>query len=265
MDKAVVVINHFYNEQFLMPYWLDHYLRIADHIVMLDYDSNDNSSEIINTLGQGKCEVRNMGSRFDSREVELAIQQVEKEFPDAWKATVNTTEFLVCPFLRELLRKTPHRAIEFSNYIMVDMKEDSPLDSSKPLLLQRPYGYKDVGRDRGGNRYLHSGRPDEIGDGKSVYGLGRDTCTLPIAKPVGYFLAWWGFSPWPQSIPRKLQMQQRLSDTDKNKGYGRQHTGPDYSPLTIEELWKRYYWHRDKALDLMEDPMKAEAIKRFYD
>jgi len=44
------VICHFYNEEFLLPWWLNHHRSIFDHGIMINYHSTDRSVEIIREL-----------------------------------------------------------------------------------------------------------------------------------------------------------------------------------------------------------------------
>src|SRR6516164_5807036 len=46
----LTLISHFWNEEFLLPYWLRHHLPLFDHGVLIDYTSTDRSVEIIHEL-----------------------------------------------------------------------------------------------------------------------------------------------------------------------------------------------------------------------
>ena len=43
----ITVISHFFNEEYLLPFWLEHHSKIFDHGIMIDYCSTDRSVEII--------------------------------------------------------------------------------------------------------------------------------------------------------------------------------------------------------------------------
>ena len=45
-----IIFSHFYNEEFLLPFWLQHHKKIFDHGVLFDYDSSELSSEAKLTL-----------------------------------------------------------------------------------------------------------------------------------------------------------------------------------------------------------------------
>ena len=44
------VITHFYNEEYLLPWWLNHHKKYFDHGIMIDYGSTDKSVEIIKEI-----------------------------------------------------------------------------------------------------------------------------------------------------------------------------------------------------------------------
>jgi hypothetical protein len=59
-----------------------------------------------------------------------------------------------------------------------------------------------------------------------AYTLGRhDTAHQDIKLyPNGAVLAWFGFAPWTAELrKRKLQIQNRIPDSDKRNGFGAQH------------------------------------------
>src|SRR4051812_48551649 len=99
----LTVISHFWNEEFLLPYWLKHHYPLFDHGVLIDYASTDRSAEIIHELAP-QWEVRSSANVwFDARDVDAEVMAVEREF-NGWKVALNTTEFLLCPDLRLFVR-----------------------------------------------------------------------------------------------------------------------------------------------------------------
>ena len=43
----LTVISGIYNEEYLLPFWLEHHRKIFDHGVIVDWHSTDRSLEII--------------------------------------------------------------------------------------------------------------------------------------------------------------------------------------------------------------------------
>jgi glycosyltransferase involved in cell wall biosynthesis len=44
--SKVTLISHIYNEEYLLPSWLEHHKNMVDEIVIVDYNSTDSSLEI---------------------------------------------------------------------------------------------------------------------------------------------------------------------------------------------------------------------------
>ena len=44
------VIAHFYNEEFMMEWWLNHHLNLFDHGILINHKSTDRSVEIIRDI-----------------------------------------------------------------------------------------------------------------------------------------------------------------------------------------------------------------------
>lgn len=44
------VLCHFYNEEWLLPWWLNHHKQFFDHGIMINYQSTDRSAEIIKEI-----------------------------------------------------------------------------------------------------------------------------------------------------------------------------------------------------------------------
>ena len=79
----LTLISHFWNEEFLLPYWLRHHYPLFDHGVLLDYASTDQSVEIIRALAP-RWEVRPSRNQwFDARDADAEVMEVEREFAEA--------------------------------------------------------------------------------------------------------------------------------------------------------------------------------------
>ena len=46
----LTIISHFYNEEYLLPFWLNHHKKYFTNAIMIDYDSTDNSVDIIKKI-----------------------------------------------------------------------------------------------------------------------------------------------------------------------------------------------------------------------
>ena len=66
-----VVISHFFNEAYLLPWWLEHHRQIFDHGVLIDWSSTDGSADICRQLAPGWEVVRLRACAFRGDPVRL--------------------------------------------------------------------------------------------------------------------------------------------------------------------------------------------------
>lgn len=242
-----IVISHFFNEAYLLPWWLAHHREMFDHGVLIDWHSTDGSADICRQLVPGWEVVSSQHERFAAILCDFEVMQHEARFPGAWKIALNTTEFLVAPNLGAMEKAVEHHnltAIRFPGAIMIDAAPETPPDPDLPLTAQKQCGvWEDAfdfkahaipgltfpTRSRIHHRYT-------VG----AYMPGRHGSHLPgqIASKRDLGAIWWyGFSPWTQAFKdRKLQIATRRDDFDKRHGFGAQHDG---SALELEARWRK--------------------------
>ena len=147
------VISHFYNEEFLLPWWLKHHKHIFDHGIMIDYQSTDRSIEIIREICPTWDIIPSRNPHFNGNDIDAEVMDIEKTL-DGWRMALNITEFLYGN--TDHLTDTPEPTqYLISNYVFVDMedtaKHPSELTYDRPLHEQRYWGFddKDTNLDRG--------------------------------------------------------------------------------------------------------------------
>jgi hypothetical protein len=238
----LTLISHFWNEEFLLPYWLRHHYPLFDHGVLIDYASTDRSVEIIRELAPG-WEVRpSVNTWFDAREIDKEVMAVEREFP-GWKMVLNTTEFVLCHdlalYVRWMERYRPDVAGVWAfDLVMVDpLAERDKEVTAAPLHWQKRWGYHSGGMR---TRLLH-----RCPDGR--YDTGRHS-TAQVAKVLddSLFLLWFSWCPIRYITGRKLQIQQRIPARDRADGLGKQHL---VSPEGLESVYRQ---EAGRAYDLWE-------------
>jgi hypothetical protein len=242
-----IVISHFFNEAYLLPWWLRHHREIFDHGVLIDWHSTDGSADICRELAPGWELVRSQHERFAAILCDFEVMQHEARFPAAWKIALNATEFLVAPGLAMMeaaIEQHQLTAIRFPGAIMVDA---APQDEPRPelsLVAQKCCGiWEDAfdfkahaipgltfpTRSRIHHRYA-------VG----AYAPGRHASHLPgqcASKRELGAIWWYGFSPWTQAFKaRKLQIAGRRADFDRKHGFGAQHDG---SAAELERRWQK--------------------------
>ncbi|AUN29394.1 glycosyltransferase family 2 protein [Niveispirillum cyanobacteriorum] len=215
------LISHFYNEEYLLPWWLKHHVEMFDQGILIDYSSTDNSIDICRTLAPHWRVVRSRNIQFDAIAIDFEVQQYEAGLP-GWKLVLNTTEFLVgvnFPHLEELIKQQQLTGCYFESAVMVDPFPDQVPVHHLPLVEQKFHGYMNTDPANNHGRLYHRGM---IG----AYMPGRHQSHLPhLAKANGLgTVFWYSMSPWCEPFQRrKLQIKTRLSDHDQRANWGNHH------------------------------------------
>ena len=207
------IISHFYNEEYLLPWWLEHHKKYFNHGIMIDYASTDNSVSIIRQICPDWTVISSRNKFFDAKLIDDEVMDIES-IVSGWKTCLNTTEFLVGEY--SMMNNTPEQEITVPCLIMVDEEPIIQPTYSKPLIDQKFYGIHYHGRDP------LARRPRLIHNKKRVqYPLGRHFDNFNTDKLK---VLWYGWSPFnKKTLNRKLQIQNRIPESDKARGFGSQH------------------------------------------
>jgi len=223
MQKTV--ISHFYNEEYLLPWWLNHHKAIFDHGIMIDYASTDRSINIIRELCPSWQIVPSRNAEFDAYECDKEVSDYEGIIK-GWRMALNVTEFLYGNY-NHLNDSNEDQQIIVGNFVFTDMEDDKlgpvDLDHNVPLHQQRYWGYHHL-EDAGGNRSGRSVRRQN----RSLQNYPMDYMLHPgrhfghVAATVDdlvIFYYGWAFAN-EQGLARKTQIQNRMSkfDIDRNSG-----------------------------------------------
>lgn len=233
------VISHFFNEEYLLQWWMPHHVKMFDHGIMIDYASTDRSLEIIRHFAPN-WEIRSSRNEYCSAVVcDAEVMDIEDSIK-GWKLSINTTEFLhgnLGQFVWNLNAKKSDAAT-IKAAIMVDpphLRDVQP-DPNVSLIQQRHYGLRDCiplatdSYEKRRNRLVH-----RHSNGKYRTGRHESDHQGVAQLPNGLMILWYGFAPWtPETRARKLQIQTRIPDFDKRAGNGRQHFVDE---ARLEEIW----------------------------
>jgi len=205
----MVIISNFYNESYMLPWWLKHNKIYFEHGVLFDYHSTDDSAKIIKKICP-TWEIRTTKTKaWDPLEEDNEMMEAEKEF-GGYKMILTMTEFLVGnPKLREELTcfKIPTKR-------MVDVTTEYPPVYKHPLMEQKPDGYM---AKINKYRYLHN-YPDGgyEGAGRHKTRHKRTPCDLVVWK--------YAYCPWTEEfIQRRLQFKKNMSKAHLEGNWGKQH------------------------------------------
>ncbi len=207
------VICHFYNEEWLLPWWLKHHKHIFDHGIMIDYASTDRSCEIIREICPS-WEIRPSRNKyFNGWDIDNEVMDIEKTL-DGWRMALNVTEFLYGNTDHLDDDPTP-RQYFISNNVFVDMEniEKGPIELShdRPLHQQRYWGYHDTGKGDfffwgRFNRSIHN-------HGNIKYTAGRHFLeTTHSFEDLVIFYYGWADINEQHGLARKLQIAPKINE-----------------------------------------------------
>lgn len=142
MMTRKTVLCHFYNEEWLLPFWLKHHRDIFDHGIMINYASTDRSVEIIKEWCPTWQIVDSRNPNFDPGGVDSEVIDYEKSL-EGWRCCLNLPEFLIGNYDR-LNDVTENTQIFAEQWMFIDMeRREEPyyLMIDAPLYKQRWWGY----------------------------------------------------------------------------------------------------------------------------
>lgn len=135
------VLCHFYNEEYLLPWWLQHHKKIFDHGIMIDYGSTDRSRNIIKAICPNWQIVDSRNQYFDSDAVDREVEDYER-YLTGWRICLNVTEFLYGNYNRLITNTNAEVTYYLNNFVFIDL-DKTELSHVFPLHEQVTKGYKE--------------------------------------------------------------------------------------------------------------------------
>lgn len=224
------IISHVYNEEYLIPWWLEHHKKIFNHGIIIDYDSTDRTVDLVREICPDWLVVKSRNKWFGAIEVDNEVMIIEKMIR-GWKLSLNVTEFFVHndAFITEMDLKDQ---IYLSSITMIDTPEQFMTypDQNTPLIDQRYHGIPILGvpvLDRAHHaRSMHKidvqypgGRHYPI----SSFGW-HDAPKVECYPTDNAKILWYGYCPMnDHTLKRKCQIKHRIPQSDIEKGAGYHH------------------------------------------
>ena len=226
MQKTVV--THFFNEEYLLPWWLEHHKKYFDHGIMIDYNSTDSSVEVIKKICPTWTVVKSRNEYFDAKLCDDEVIDLESTV-SGWKMCLNVTEFLVGDY--SILDNTLNANHILPCCVMVDNTPDTIPLVTQSLITQKTNGmhYLEGASKIRRSRIIHSRR-------LYIYPLGRHFDQAHTTDKL--VVLWYGFSPYnTEAVKRKLQIQTKIPASDFANGFGTQHKTNEEA---LNKIYKEY-------------------------
>ena len=217
MTKTTLLTN-VYNEEYLLPFWLNHHKDMFDEIIVVDYNSTDKSLEICKSICPNCKIITTRNSHFDAVQIDVEFMDIENNI-DGIKIVLNTTEFLFCETsVKDLFKDADGTKVSYgikavSPYSLNNYNIENGYELLSNLLNDDVVYHL----DRIGERYIHNYPNGE-------YGVGRHTTRNPTTIIDKAHIVWFGYYPFNENlIKRKLQIKDNYPTSDKEKGFGTHH------------------------------------------
>jgi len=249
------VISHFYNEEYLLPWWLDHHRKIFDHGIMIDYSSTDRSREIIKKM----CPNWEI---IDSRNQWFCVYGVDNEINDVqsalsgWRMALTVTEFLVGDLCKIFSVNTIDQKIKIPISYFFDWNPDGRLNRDIPLWEQLSIAYDPqyvMGNRDMSARLLHNCY-DHYPPGRH-YLLDN---TVPLAGVFKYS----DCISSPDMFARRVQNQHRIPIEQKTTWAGWQHHNFGKG-ITLEFLKAMNLKYQQGSQDLSQGIKRLTQYKMY--
>lgn len=271
------VILHIKNEEYMLPWWLNHHKTKFDHGIIIDYNSTDRSVEIIKQITPNWLISQSRYRSFDARQCDEEVmdheRQIQNSYPGSWMLTLTISEFLIGNTKRLFRETQPIQKIILCD-TMVDSVENYMVepDPNKSLIEQRFHGiiqpYEESNKHHHERHYmfdlakkeniLHPFRRMRSMHNYCVNyikmtGYGRHFWNTPVDD---FLILWYGFSPYTEpQIQRKLAIQYSMTEGDKRAGRGSHHI------TNREELQRKFDWYTKYSINLKEKIDRVENME----
>jgi len=213
------ILCHFYNEEYMLPWFLAHHKKIFDHGVMIDYHSTDKSVEIIKKICPSWDIITSKNFNFQADKIDEEVFEIENSI-EGWKICLNATEQLIGNY--SLLTDKPQQLL-IPSIFFVDCDREIEVNYEMPLYNQKTYGFTF-------ENYFIERRARSLHNiyvkyptypTRECMGPGRHFNMYNTKELAIFYYGWCPFNR--QQLKRKLQIQTQIPEIDRQRGWGSHH------------------------------------------
>jgi 5'(3')-deoxyribonucleotidase len=260
MEHRATIITNIFNEEYLLPFWLDYHRRIFDHGIVIDYDSTDRSIEIIRSMCP-TWEIRRTKHivegkpLFETVRISEECREVEQSITSGYKIYLNTTEWLMLTKpLHELIDSTlQNKCYPLHVYLpLYSAEEFYPKNTEEFIenfnhsivkakyvrgfrfIFNRDHGHYDLGRHF---TYIPSDMPPDLDSYHSM-------------RDIGMCVFWCGYYPINEMIwNRKLAIKNNMNHAIEYQPQFNRNTSVQhfYSLEQMKEEYAEYLSHPNRV------------------
>lgn len=216
------LLCHFYNEQWMLPWFLNHHKQIFDHGVMIDYHSTDHSVDVIREICPTWDIVTSRNPDFQADTIDTEVNDIERDI-DGWKICLNVTEQLIGDYT--VMDTSAVDELYVPSIFMIDVEYKTRAANPDFALYEQYYhgfSFRDSDRDfleRRSRRLHRTNTPYPTNSTRECMAPGRH---YNMYSDVDLAILYYGWCPFDQGqLNRKLQIQTQipLIDRQLNRGF----------------------------------------------
>jgi hypothetical protein len=221
------LISHVYNEEFLLPFFIEQHYSKFDHGIILDFGSTDNSKSIIEKLAPKWQIIDCSEYLFDAIKLDNLITDLESDIQGIC-ITLTVTEFLIGD------PRLVSKEVIIPTVSLLRLPEDPEIRLGQKFHEVYKNGiFPFHPQLHSETEWMARKKGRRISVLRSPYPRGRHFDLLGDSLLLIYRVS--NCLANEHMIKRRLQIQNKIPDSDKALGYGVQHT--DYGKeLTQESL-----------------------------
>lgn len=253
------LFNHFYNENYLLPWWCQHHREIFHSGFLLDQHSTDNSVDIIKSICPEWQIELTQDKFFYILPIDQRIMDEEVKMT-GFKMALTNAEFLVATesFKKKLSTTKDETMFVLMRLMAVDPypeiipSYDKPLTSQKSVIIYEKY--PGAG---GPYRLIHNYPHGAYTAGKHFTRLtNRNLVYIP---PEQACVVHYHSSPWtPEFIARKESFRKQIPQDELNRGHGVQY--PDFTKDKMAALRQELLGRKLASFTLEEDNIRYSFL-----
>jgi len=213
--KATLLTNIF-NEEYLLPFWLNHHKNMFDEIIVVDYNSTDKSIEICKSICPECKIIKTRNKYFDAEEIDKEFMDIENTI-EGIKIVLNTTEFLFCENSIKDLFVYNTEPVSYAITAVSPYSKYLYNINNNYELFNNLFNDNIVYHHDRGTRQIHNFL-------NGNYTIGRHSTNNMSFSTSNAHIVWMGYYPMNDNLmKRKLQIQQNIPQRDRERGFGYHH------------------------------------------
>jgi hypothetical protein len=266
------IISHIWNEEYLLPFWLNHHKKYFDHGIIIDYNSSDRSVEIIKEICPTWEVLPSRNERMGALFMDRELEDVER-MHSGWKMVLSTTEFLVGDYkkLDTIAEKGQEILVPAFQMMEHPETEGTHPDPNIDLFEQKTFGIhyddpikyteKEITNDRRWDHHIHQWNSGWVTRRQRLL-HNHDDFTYPLGRHFAdydkstkdFIIVYYRFCPWNNEMLNRISnLKNNLDPEDEKKMLGFEH----FLDPNEHTQWMKEW--QNNARDL------SDEIKHFVD